>query len=127
MVEKDNLIIKLTLEFSILIVEYCEDLEVKRKYVISKQLLKSGTSIGANTREAQNAESKADFIHKLKIALKEVEETEYWIEICKLSKNYPNPEKLEEKIKSIKNILSKIIITSKVKSSSNSQIYKSSN
>lgn len=115
MVQKDNLIIKLTLEFSILIVEYCEHLEGKRKYVISKQLLKSGTSIGANTREAQNAESKADFIHKLKIALKEVEETEYWLEICKHSKNYPNPNDLEQKIISIKNILSKIIITSKAK------------
>lgn len=127
MKQQENLIIKLTLEFSINIIEYCEDLESKRKYVISKQLLKSGTSIGANIREAQNAESKADFIHKIKIALKEVEETEYWIELCKHSVNYPNPDSLESKIKSIKNILSKIIITSKGLSSSNSQISKSTN
>ena len=77
MEKKDNPILKLTFEFSIQVVLYCESLEEKRKYVISKQLLKSGTSIGANIREAQNAESKLDFIHKIKIALKELEETEY--------------------------------------------------
>ncbi len=59
--DKDNLIVKLTLEFALEIVEYSELLEEQRKYVIARQLLKSGTSIGANVREAQNAESKADF------------------------------------------------------------------
>ncbi|WP_016777305.1 four helix bundle protein [Anaerophaga thermohalophila] len=66
--DKENLIIKLTLEFSLEIIEYSELLEEKRKYVIARQLLKAGTSIGANAREAQNAESKADFLHKMKIA-----------------------------------------------------------
>jgi four helix bundle protein len=66
--DKDNIIIKLTLEFALDIIEYSELLEEHRKYVIARQLLKSGTSIGANIREAQNAESKADFIHKMKIA-----------------------------------------------------------
>lgn len=77
--DEDNLIVKLTLEFALEIVEYLELLEEQRKYVIARQLLKSGTSIGANVREAQNAESKADFIHKLKIAAKEADETEYYI------------------------------------------------
>ncbi len=63
-----NPILKLSFDFSLLIIEYCELLETKRKYVLSRQLLKSGTSIGANAMEAQNAESKADFIHKMKIA-----------------------------------------------------------
>ncbi len=111
--DKDNLIVKLTLEFALDIIEYSESLEEKRKYVIARQLLKSGTSIGANVREAQNAESKADFIHKLKIAAKEADETEYWLILCQLSKNYPKNEILHEKIKSILNILSKIISTSK--------------
>ena len=68
--DKENLIVKLTLDFALEIIEYSELLEEKRKYVIARQLLKSGTSIGANTREAQNAESKVDFIHKMKIAAK---------------------------------------------------------
>jgi four helix bundle protein len=74
-------------------------LEQERKYVISKQLLKSGTSIGANIHEAQNAESKADFIHKIKIATKELEETKYWLILCNESKNYPIPSSiLKEKV-----------------------------
>jgi len=111
--DKDNLIVKLTLEFALEIVEYSELLEEQRKYVIARQLLKSGTSIGANVREAQNAESKADFIHKLKIAAKEADETEYWLMLCEMSRTYPNNELLSEKLKSIINILSKIISTSK--------------
>ena len=66
---KNNPILKETFEFSILIVGFSELLDQDRKYVISKQIIRSGTSIGANVKEAQNAESKADFIHKLKIAL----------------------------------------------------------
>ncbi|MGB0774953.1 MAG: four helix bundle protein [Akkermansiaceae bacterium] len=53
----------------------------KQEYVLSKQLLRSGTAIGAMVREAEHAESKADFIHKLSIALKEANETDYWIEL----------------------------------------------
>jgi four helix bundle protein len=55
--------------------------EEKKEYVLSKQILRSGTAIGALVREAQHAESKADFIHKLSIALKEANETDYWIEL----------------------------------------------
>ncbi|MDB5195874.1 MAG: hypothetical protein JWP88_244 [Flaviaesturariibacter sp.] len=59
-----------------------EKLEVRKKYVIAKQLLRSATSIGANVFEDQNAESKADFIHKMKIAAKDASETLYWIFLC---------------------------------------------
>ncbi len=111
--ETDNLIVKLSIEFSLDIIAYSEKLEEVRKYVISKQLLRSGTSIGANVHEAQHAESKADFIHKLKIATKEAEETDYWLLLCELSANYPQPTNLREKLKSLIKILSKIIITSK--------------
>lgn len=55
----------------------------KAEYVLSKQLLRSGTSIGANVRESQNVESTADFIHKLGIAQKETDETLYWLELLK--------------------------------------------
>ena len=111
--DTENLIVKLTLEFALEIVEYSELLEEKRKYVIARQLLKSGTSIGANVREAQNAESKSDFIHKLKIAAKEADETKYWLTLCEMSKSYPKNELLKEKLQAIINILSKIISTSK--------------
>ena len=112
---KDNVIIKLTFQFALDIIKYCEGLQDDKKFVIANQLLKSGTSIGANIREAQNAESKADFIHKFKIAAKETEETIYWLELCKFSENYPDVEKLIEQINNISRIVNKIIITSKQK------------
>jgi len=111
--DKENVIVKLSLEFALEIIEYCEILEGHKKYVIAKQLLRSGTSIGANVREAQNAESKADFIHKMKIAAKETDETEYWLLLCFMSKNYPKHPSLSDKLHSIINIVSKIISTSK--------------
>lgn len=55
--------------------------EEKREYVLSKQILRSGTAIGALVREAEHAESKADFIHKMAIVLKEANETQYWLEL----------------------------------------------
>ena len=111
--DKENVIVKLTLDFALEVIVYVEMLEVQKKYIIARQLLKSGTSIGANVREAQNAESKADFIHKMKIAAKEADESEYWLTLCELSLNYPNPIGLKEKLLSINNILSKIISTSR--------------
>lgn len=68
--------------FAVRIVKVYKHLsESKKEYVLSKQLLRSGTSVGANVREANNAESTADFIHKLSIAQKETDETLYWLEI----------------------------------------------
>jgi len=87
---KDNLIVELSFEFALLIVEFTTSLEQLKKISLANQLFKSGTSIGANVREAQNAESKNDFIHKMKIAAKEADETEYWLLICKHSKNLPD-------------------------------------
>ena len=112
---KENIIIKLTFQFALEIIKYCEILQENKKYVIANQLLKSGTSIGANIREAQNAESKANFIHKFKIAAKEIEETIYWLELCKFSDNYPNVNSHLEQINNISKIVNKIIITSKQK------------
>jgi four helix bundle protein len=110
---KDNLIIKLTFQFALNIIKYSELLQEDKKYVIANQLLKSGTSIGANIREAQNSESKADFIHKFKIVAKEIEETIYWLELCKFSQNYPEADDLIEQVNTISRIVNKIIITSK--------------
>lgn len=110
---QENIILKLSYDFALAIIEYSEVLEEQKKFVIAKQILKSGTSIGANIREAQNAESKSDFIHKIKIAAKEVEETEYWLELCRDSKNYFFNETLLEKLIVLKKIITKIISSSK--------------
>jgi four helix bundle protein len=109
----NNLILDLTLNFALKIIDYSELLEENRKFVISRQLLKSGTSIGANVREAQNAESKADFIHKFKIAAKEMEETDFWLTLCERSKKYPSVKDLFEDLIVIKKVINKIIGTSK--------------
>jgi four helix bundle protein len=110
-----NRIVDLSFAFALKIVTYTEKLEELRKYVISNQLLKSGTSVGANVREAQNCKSKADFIHKFKIAAKEAEETEYWLLLCKYSDNYPFENFLMDDIKEIQKIINSIINTSKSK------------
>lgn len=69
-------------EFAIRIINCYKFLtEEKKEYVMSKQLLRCGTSIGANTRESKNAQSRMDFLNKLNIALKEADETEYWLDL----------------------------------------------
>lgn len=127
--DKENLIVDLTFQFALKIITLSEELEKNKKYVIGRQILKSGTSIGANVREAQNAESKSDFIHKLKIAAKEADETEYWLLLCEESPNYPNTKQLRSDLGSIIKVLSKIIGSSKRNGiqSSNQLIHKSSN
>ena len=113
---RKNEVLELSIGFAVEIIKYCELLEEKKKYVIAKQLLKSGTSIGANIKEAQNSESQLDFIHKLKIAAKEAEETEYWLFIIQKVDTYPQPpESILLSLKSIINLLNKIIITLKTK------------
>ena len=81
---KESLIKEKSFQFAIRTVKMYSHLkEAKKEYVMSKQVLRSGTSIGANIREALNGESKADFIHKLAIAQKEADETLYWLELLK--------------------------------------------
>jgi len=111
--DKDNLIVDLTFQFALKVIDYCDQLDASKKFSVSKQLIRCGTSIGANVREAQNAESKTDFIHKFKIAAKEADETQYWILLCRSSKNYPVPNILEKDIETIIKIISKIISSAK--------------
>ena len=76
------MIVKKSFAFSVRIVNLYKYLsEQKKEYVISKQMYRSGTSIGANIAEAQRAQSRADFVAKLKIALKEANETQYWLQL----------------------------------------------
>lgn len=94
----NNTLLKLSIEFSLDTINYCELLESIKKYVLAKQLLRSATSVGANAMEAQNPESKADFIHKMKIAAKEADETHYWLLLCDHSMNYPDCKVLIQKL-----------------------------
>lgn len=114
--DKENIIVNKTFDFALEIIEFAENLYEAKKFPLANQIFKSGTSIGANVREAQNAESKADFIHKLKIAAKEADETEYWLLLCLKSPHLTSPdEKLISDLKEILLILSKIISSSKLK------------
>ncbi len=135
MEKKKNVIVDLSLEFALEIIDYCQLLENARKHVLANQLLKSGTSIGANIREAQNAESLVDFIHKNKIALKEAEETVYWLLLCSHQKQLPSCGTHLTAVVEIKKILNAIIATSKTRLKqkklisciTNSQIHKFTN
>ena len=80
--KEDNTIQIISKAFALRIIKLYQYLQnEKHEFIISKQLLKSGTSIGANARESINAESPSDFVHKLGIALKEANETQYWLEL----------------------------------------------
>lgn len=92
-------------------------MENKKEYIISKQIIRSGTSIGANIREAQNAQSNADFIHKLSISQKEADKTLYWLELLQETEYISDIEfqSLEKDIIEIIKLLCTIIKTAKSK------------
>ena len=113
MSDKPNLIVDMTFAFSLKVVDFTEALEARKKFNMANQLFRSGTSIGANVREAQGAESKDDFRHKCKVAYKEAEETEYWLMICKHARSYPFEQDMLDDIQSIIKILGKIISSTK--------------
>ena len=115
--KKDNLIAEKTKAFAIQIIHLYLYLSNDRKeYVLSKQVLRSGTSIGANVKEATQAQSKADFISKMSIALKEASETEYWLELLKETSflNEKQFNEINKENESIIKIITKIIKTSKI-------------
>jgi four helix bundle protein len=109
----ENPIVIKSLTFAVEIVKFTDILSENRKWKIAEQLLKSGTSIGANIREAQSAESKVDFIHKMKISAKEIEETQYWLELIDEAYEEYDVEKYMADLKEIAKIVNAIITTSK--------------
>ncbi|MDO6818227.1 four helix bundle protein [Zobellia sp. 1_MG-2023] len=112
--DRENLIVKLTFDLALEVVAFSEKIRADNRFEMASQIFRSGTSIGANIREAQNAESKRDFVHKFKISAKEADELKYWLEICRSSEFYPNPsESLMKNLNSVTLIVSKIISTSK--------------
>lgn len=106
----------MTYEFALNIIEFTDSMRETRRYVLADQLLKSGCSIGANVKEAQGAESRADFVHKMKVALKEAEETEYWLQLCEFSKVISKPGALMNEVEAIIKVLNKIVASTKRRS-----------
>jgi len=113
---KDNIIKTKSFGFALRIVKLYQFLSIEKKeFVLSKQLLRSGTAIGALVRESEHAESKPDFIHKLSIAQKEANESDYWLELL-FQSNYLNEtqfQSLHSDLVEINKILASIIISTK--------------
>ncbi len=112
----DNQILIITKAFALRVIKlYMYLKDEKKEFVMSKQLLRCGTSIGANARESVNAQSKADFVHKMNIALKEADETQYWMELLHESGflNDLEFESLNDDLGKILGTLTKIIKSSK--------------
>ena len=112
----DNVIKEKSFEFSLNIIEiYRGIISVKKEYVLSKQLLRSGTAVGALISEAEYAQSKSDFINKMSIGIKECNETLYWLRLLRKS-NFIDEDQFDllfKKCNELLRLLSSIIITSK--------------
>jgi four helix bundle protein len=114
---KENPIRDKSFAFALRVVKLVKYLDgEKREYVLSKQVLRSGTAIGALVREAEHAESKADFIHKMSIALKEANETSYWLELLHQGEyiDEQNFESIRSDAEELIKLLIAIVKTSKV-------------
>ncbi|OGU15727.1 MAG: four helix bundle protein [Ignavibacteria bacterium RIFOXYC2_FULL_35_21] len=116
--KSENVIVDKSYKFAIRIIKLYKFLiDDKKEYIISKQILKCGTSIGANINEAQSAESKMDFIHKLSISAKEIRETKYWLKLL-IETDYISKKSFDSINKDcieLMRIINSIILTSKEK------------
>ena len=112
---KENIIVQKSYSFALKTVTLYKELAEQREYVLSKQLLRSGTSIGANIHEVVASESKKDFLHKMGIALKEARETSYWLNLLKDSSyiSFERFNSLHSDCQSMIRILNSIILTTK--------------
>lgn len=120
--KKENIIHEKSFAFAVRIVKLYKFLVSKKETVLSKQLLRCGTSVGANVREAINTESRADFIHKLSISQKEISETGYWLDLLFTTEYFKEKEyqSIKTDADEISKIIRSIIITSKNNCTSNS-------
>ena len=115
---KENLLVTKSEDFALKIVEMYKKLQAKKELVMSKQVLRSGTSIGANIAEAQYAQSREDFISKMSIALKECSETSYWLKLLSRGgylENLPSCAGLAAECNSLQSVLVATVKTAKLK------------
>ena len=111
--ENNNIVANKSFEFALLIIKLYKILKNQNEFIISKQVLRSGTSIGANVQEASAAFSKKDFIYKMSIASKEARETKYWLLLLQKSNLIDtNLDSHLKEVQSLINILTKIVKTS---------------
>lgn len=118
MQNNSNAAVEKSFEFAVRIVNLCKFLRNEHKeYVLSKQLLRSGTSIGANVSEAQRGQSKADFTSKMNIALKEANETQYWLKLLYRTEYLSKTQfdSLDRDVYELLSILTAICKTSRIK------------
>lgn len=113
--KEESIVYQKAFDFAIRIVRFYRFLYNGKEYVLSKQILRSGTAIGANVREALHGQTRKDFIAKMFIALKEAGETEYWIDLLLASEivNENDVEELKKENRELIKILNSIILTSK--------------
>jgi four helix bundle protein len=112
-IKKDNVIAEKSFEFVLKIIQLYKILQEENEFIISKQLLRSGTSIGANVQEATAGFSKKDFTHKMSIASKEARETKYWLQLLhKSNLTNINVEDYLKEVEHLVSILTKIVKTS---------------
>src|SRR5215218_7716089 len=118
---KENIIITKSYAFALEIISLYKFLIEKKEFVLSKQILRSGTSVGANIHEGVASESKKDFIHKLGISTKEARETSYWLNLLKDSAFISDEQfnNLNNKCQELIRILNSIILTTKERYFSN--------
>src|SRR3954467_1627124 len=102
---KGNVAVDKSFDLALGIIDFTEQLSKQGKTIIANQLIRSGTAPGALVAESQQAESKADFIHKMKIALKESNETHYWLSLCEKSAHLPSDLKLKSLCEEVIRIL----------------------
>ncbi len=109
-----NALVEETFELALMILHYCERLRSINP-VFADQILRSGTSPGSQAREAQQAESAADFIHKLKIGFKELEETDFRLTLCHRMAHYPHNEELVARVRRLFPLFNSIIHTTRLR------------
>lgn len=113
---KENIVKNKSFDFALKVIKPYQLLSLsKKEFILSKQVLRSGTSIGALVRESEHAESRADFIHKLSIALKEANETQYWFDLLHKSEILSNDElnEVRNEIDELIRILASIVKSTK--------------
>ena len=115
---EDSIVLKKAFNFALKVIDLNRELLSRKEYVLSNQVVRSGTSIGANINEALGGVSKKDFQHKMALAFKQANETEYWLKLLKYS-NTTDTENLLSDISEVRRILAAIIITSKSNQSKN--------
>jgi four helix bundle protein len=107
-----NAVVEETFELASRVMDYCERL-IGVNRVFADQVLRSGTSVGSHVREAQSAESLSDFLHKMKIAHKELEETDYRLALCHVKAHYPHDADLVKRVKALVPLFHRILTTTR--------------